>query len=274
MKLLPAGIGLSEHGMLLASWRIKAGGAVVLAILALGAEDATSTKYGSITGQFVFEGDIPPREVLVMKGNTKVNDPAICAAEDNLSDALLVDESTRGIAGVFFYLPKAKGVHPRLKTSEVKEVVFDQEKCRFIPHSLVVRTDQAVLVKSKDKCAHNTRGTPLKNTPFNFSLAPEDRAGSAVRLKVAERFPIPIECNIHPWMRANWLVIDHPYGAVSDTQGKFEIADLPEGNYEFAVWHELPGYVERKYSVTVKAGQTVDLGEIKLSAKVFTEKKK
>lgn len=240
---------------------------------AAGFEDAPTGNYGSITGHFVFEGDVPPREVLVVKGNPKVNDPAICAAEDYLSDALLVDESSRGIAGVFVYLPKAKEVHPRLKASEAKEVVFDQEKCRFIPHSLVVRTDQSVLVKSKDKCAHNTRGTPLKNTPFNFSLAPEDRKGSAVRLKVAERFPIPIECNIHPWMRANWLIIDHPYGTVSDSQGKFTIADLPAGEHEFAFWHELPGYVERKYSVTVKAGETVDLGQIKLSASTFLKKK-
>jgi len=263
----------SRVGVLLAALALLALTAGIVK-QAIGFEDAPAGNYGSIAGQFVFEGDIPPREVLVAKGNPKINDPAICAGEDYLSDVLLVDETSRGTAGVFVYLPKAKEIHPRLKTSEAKDVVFDQEKCRFIPHSLVVRTDQTVLVKSKDKCAHNTRGTPLRNTPFNFSLAPEDRAGSAVRLKVAERFPIPVECNIHPWMRANWLVIDHPYGTVSDSQGKFRIEDLPAGVHEFTFWHELPGYVERKYSVTVKPGETVDLGQIKLSASIFIGKKK
>ena len=261
-----AGIVFSTLALLGLAW--------VAGNCAAGLEDEPAGKFGTITGQFVFEGEVPPPELLVAKGDPKVNDPAICAAVDRFSDALLVDESTRGIAGVFVYLPKAKEIHPRLKASAEKEVEFDQEACRFVPHSLVVRTDQVVVVKSKDKCAHNTRGTPIRNERFNFSLPPEDRKGVPVRLKVAERFPIPVECNIHPWMKANWLIIDHPYATVSDAEGKFTIADLPAGTHEFILWHEVPGYVERKYSVTVKGGETVDLGAIKLQAAVFTGKKK
>ena len=116
-------------------------------------EDAAADgEYGTISGQFVLDGDVPERNVLVAAG-AAVNNAAICAAANILSDELVVDPQTKGIANIFVYLPKAAQVHPRLKESDKKEVVFDQKGCRFIPHALFVRTDQVVLVKSADACA-------------------------------------------------------------------------------------------------------------------------
>src|SRR5438477_461615 len=68
-------------------------------------------EYGTITGQFVLDGEIPARRVLVPAGSTQVNNPAICAAANILSDELVVDPKTQGIANAFVYLPKAEKVH-------------------------------------------------------------------------------------------------------------------------------------------------------------------
>jgi hypothetical protein len=228
--------------------------------------------WGSITGQFVLEGEIPERRVVVKEGDPNVDNPAICAATDILSDELVIDPKTKAIADIFVYLPKAENVHPKLKESEKKEVELDQKGCRFIPHALFVRTDQVVRVKSDDACAHNTRTVPLKNQPANVSLTASDRVGVEFKNKLPERLPFEVQCNIHRWMSARWLVLDHPYAAVADANGKFKIADLPAGEHEFVIWQEAAGYVERKFKVNVVGGKTTDLGTIKVPVAKFAEK--
>ncbi|HWE37464.1 MAG TPA: carboxypeptidase-like regulatory domain-containing protein [Isosphaeraceae bacterium] len=46
---------------------------------------------------------------------------------------------------------------------------------------------------------------------------------------------------MHPWMTAWWLVLDHPYFAVTDEKGAFEIRDVPTGPQQVVVWHEALG---------------------------------
>jgi hypothetical protein len=247
---------------------------------AASADDKSSSdgEFGTITGQLVLEGDIPKHRPLVEKGDTKVNDPAICAAADVPDDTLVVDPKTKGIANIFVYLPKADRIHPRLKESATKEVAFDQKDCRFVPHALLVRTDQVVRVKSDDSCAHNTKTNTNRNEPVNYLLQPKDRTGREVKNKAPEKLPVKVECNIHRWMSAWWLILDHPYAAISDDEGKFTIADVPAGDIELIVWHERVGYIQtadgqRRHKVTVTAGQKADLGTIKVAAAKFLESK-
>jgi hypothetical protein len=238
------------------------------------AEDKQTSEgeWGSVTGQFILDGEVPPREIAVRAG-APVNNAPICSATDIPSDSLIIDPQTRAIADIFVYLPKAEKVHPDLKESREKEVVFDQKGCRFIPHALFARTDQVVRVKSADNCAHNTKTNPLRNQAVNFALTPNDREGVEVKNKVAEKLPIEVQCNIHNWMSARWLILDHPYAAISDEKGKFTIADLPAGEHELLMWQERAGYVERKYKITVVAGQTTNLGTIKVPVAKFSDKK-
>lgn len=235
-------------------------------------EPASAAEYGDVRGQFLFEGDVPERKVLHAKGDTTVKDNAVCAAETLYSDALLVDPGTKGIANVFVYLVRPGNVHPDLKKSAEEEVVFDQRGCRFIPHALIVRTDQKVRVLSDDPVVHNTHTFPLRNQAVNFILQSKDRDGVAVNMPITELLPIEVKCDIHRWMSAYWLVIDHPYAALSDGQGKFTIEKLPAGTHKFRVWHELVGYIDREFEVTVEAGKTTELPPVKVPAARFEEK--
>ena len=61
-----------------------------------------------------------------------------------------------------------------------------------------------------------------------------------------------------------WLIVDHPYAALTDKDGWFSIDNLPVGEHQFKIWHERVGYVESKYKVTVSAGDPIDLPVIKL----------
>ena len=55
---------------------------------------------------------------------------------------------------------------------------------------------------------------------------------------------MPVDCNIHPFMKGHLLVQDHPYMAVSGEDGTFEIKNIPAGKHEFQFWHEAAGYLK------------------------------
>jgi hypothetical protein len=71
-------------------------------------------------------------------------------------------------------------------------------------------------------------------------------------------------------MQAWWVILDHPYAAVTKEDGTFEIADLPVGEHKFIVWQEKVGFVDKAYTVTVKAGDN-DLKPLKVPAATLSK---
>jgi hypothetical protein len=73
-------------------------------------------------------------------------------------------------------------------------------------------------------------------------------------------------------------VKEDPYMAASQADGTFEIKNVPAGKHEFEFWHEKPGRLKAvkfqggatnrqgRAQLTVKDGETLDLGEIKIPA--------
>ena len=228
--------------------------------------------YGKVTGRFVFDGEVPERPIIIEEGDPKVKDPQVCAAEDLLANDLIVDRASKGIKNVFIYMRSAPDdVHPQLEKPAQAAVEFDQKNCEFLPHALVVRTDQEVVVKSDDPVPHNTHTYPIKNDAVNFIVRPNDRVGVPVSHKTGEILPIEVKCDFHPHMKAYWLIVDHPYAVITDEKGEFTIDKLPAGKHEFRVWHERVGYVNRSLKVEVEPDGVTDLGEIKVPAAKFED---
>ena len=50
--------------------------------------------------------------------------------------------------------------------------------------------------------------------------------------------PIQYKCTIHGWMTGYVRIFDHPYYAVTDENGKFEIKNAPAGKFRIVYWHE------------------------------------
>jgi len=204
---------------------------------------AQADGWGDLSGQFLFEGDIPDKEIIYKKGDPNAKDPGVCAATDLHSDDLVIDKESKGVANIFVYIRKTKVIHPDLKASKKKEIVFDQKGCRFLPHVMFVRTDQTVLVKSNDPISHNTHTHTIFNKPVNFILPGVDRVGVKVKKPLRESLPMEVKCDVHPFMKAYWLILDHPYAVASAKDGKFKIGKLPAGEHKFRIWHERVGYL-------------------------------
>ena len=91
----------------------------------------------------------------------------------------------------------------------------------------------------------------------------------AIKGLVAEKLPMRIECNLHSWMKGHVGIFSHPYFAVTDKDGNFEIKDAPAGNFRLMVWHD-SGYgpAGRDGSpIAVKAGGTTEVPKIEMTMK-------
>lgn len=235
--------------------RILADQAASAAVAAEASKPAKGT--GNFAGVVTFDGAVPERKLKFKKGDMSVKDAAVCAAADMPEESLVVDRESKGIANVFVYLAKA----PAGKTFEPPKqpAVFDQKGCRFLPHAMIVRAGQPLTVLSGDPVAHNTHTNPFGgNKAENFVVKANDRVGVSIKYTKAERLPVNVNCDFHTWMKAYHLVIDHPFGAVTDDKGSFEIKDLPPGKYEFVIWQESVGYLERKFVVDIAADKVTE----------------
>jgi hypothetical protein len=243
--------------------------------------------YGSISGTFILKGDIPKTEFVIkngilVDGGLKPKDPTVCAAGDLRSDSLVIDSKTKGIGNIFVYLRKApKKIHPKLVKPPKDKKEFNQKACRFFPHAMFVRAGQTVNVRTSDNCAHNTHTYPLRNEAENFVVPANAKKPVPLVHEVSEILPMKVGCDIHPWMSAYWLILDHPYATVTIAKvsgkkggplvGSFKIDNLPDGDYEFRVWHERVGYISvdeasrRGFKVTIK-------GDVKKTFEVPVEK--
>ena len=218
---------------------------------------AQSQTWGTLRGQFILEGNIPQRSPLVTRTPGLIN-------QDVPDESLVVDPETKGIANVVVYLFKRpKSVHPDLEgggdaddvDAAGKEVVLDVLNDRFVPHVLFARTDQRIRVLNDDPVKRHVRMAPIRNPHHSFLLRPSDRKGILQeQLIQPERLPIRVTSEIHPWMSAYVLSLDHPYAAISDKQGKYEIRNLPSGEHVFFVWQETIGWVDKNFVVTIEAG--------------------
>jgi len=237
-----------------------------LMALALAASRANAADTGTLAGQFVLEGEAPKLAPLVKEGDTTVKNPEVCAKQNVPDESLVVDPSTKGIANVFVYLQKPPaGMPAELKESKDKIVKFDQKGCRFLPHSLILRTDQTVEILSDDPISHNTHVYPIRQDGKNEAIAANDRSGNVKwQFSLPEKMPTTVKCDIHTWMEARWLIIDHPYAAITDKEGRFKIENIPAGEHNFLIWHERAGWVfggsKRSIPATIEAGKTTQLG--------------
>ena len=93
---------------------------------------------------------------------------------------------------------------------------------------------------------------------FNVGLYP----GKVSRKPLVSPGIVKILCEVHPWMTAYIVVTEHPYHAVTDVFGEYEIRDVPPGTYRLKVWHESLGTEEKQ--VEVKGG-TISKADFSLS---------
>ncbi len=126
-------------------------------------DHAAQPKHGDVTGVFRLEGAVPKQRILVHAEDDPAPRSSECGIDTILSEQLIVDAKTKGIANVFIYkLKAAASVHPESQTAREQEIVCRLSGYRFEPHASIVHTTQHVVIKAKDKCAHHAHAFPIR----------------------------------------------------------------------------------------------------------------
>ena len=135
-------------------------------------------------------------------------------------------------------------------------VTVEQKGCTYRPHVLAMQANQKLEIVNRDPTSHNIHPMPANNREWNKSQPAGQPPIEATFAR--EEVAIPVKCNEHPWMRASIAVFKHPFFMVTGKDGKFELKNLPPGEYTISAWHEKFGTAEQKITVGPKETKTVD----------------
>jgi hypothetical protein len=229
---------------------------------------AEGDDWSTVKGQITFPAGkpVPERKKLDVS-----QDKAHCLSKgDILDESLVVNPKNKGIKNVVVWLrpddknPKSKldekQIHPNDKNRKPETVVIDQPCCMFVKRITLARVGDSIVAKNPAPVAHNFFWTSANNGEFNVTI-PKESDWKMPQAIVAEASPIQFKCTIHPWMAGYVRIFDHPYFAVTDEDGKFEIKNAPVGKFRMVVWQEKQGFLGGKEGrfgtpVEIKAGST------------------
>jgi plastocyanin len=211
----------------------------LIAILLASSRASADAPTGTIKGTVLFEGEPPERATLDRK-----SDPYCKQAETSLADDVVV---TKGkLAGVLVRVANGSaGTH----TAPATPAIVDQKGCAYTPHVIGLVAGQKLAVRNSDGTIHNVHARASGKDVLNKMQAAK-AADLSVDAPAKAGDVIELSCGVHPWMHAYAVVQDHPYFAVTTTDGKFEITGLAPGSYTLEAWHPTLG----EKSMPIKIG--------------------
>ncbi len=200
----------------------------------------TPTGPGVIKGSIKWKGAAPTRAVL-----RRDSDPA-CTGEA-LDESIVVTK--KRLAGV---LVRIKNGTAGTWTAPTAPAVLSQRNCAYTPRVRGIQSGQPLAVDNDDATYHNVRGERAGRMAF-YDSQPK---GAARILKSSVGVAgdvLDLKCDVHPWMHAYVPVQDHPFFAVTGTDGSFELRGLAAGTYVLEAWHPVLGL--KSQTITIGDGR-------------------
>jgi len=119
-----------------------------------------------------------------------------------------------------------------------EKIVIDQKGLMFRPHVAAMQVGSTVEFLNSDTVAHNIFWPAIsgnKKLGHNLGTWP---SGQKRAFKFDNPGVVPLLCNVHSEM-SGWLVVTPTaYFAMSEDDGSYKIANVPDGQYTVSAWHE------------------------------------
>ena len=210
--------------------------------------DGPNTATAVVKGVVKFTGTRPAAAHISMNA-----DPS-CAKlhPGGMTNEDVVTSTDGGLENAVVFI--SEGLGDRTFDPPPQPVNMEQKGCMYWPHVVAVRANQELDITNNDATTHNLHPTPNNNREWNRAQPPGTRVDATF---AREEIAIPMKCNVHPWMRSYIAVIKHPFFAVTDKTGTFELKNLPPGEYTIEAWHEKLGTSTQK--ITVGSGATKEV---------------
>ena len=229
------------------------------------------TNGGSIQGAVTIEGGKPRPMAFNL---VTIPDPVFCGTISTGTGWRLVEDFIIGPNNTLKDVVVMLKNVPKGKSFSLPKVRIDSIDCDFIPFMNVLKDGDEIEVVNMDPVQHDIQGyetgrergarvlfnRPLPMNPF-LELAgvfgKKYMAGEPMVEKIhlrKGRNVFVMQCGFHPYMYSWGLVAENPYFSITKEDGKFQISDIPPGEYVLAAWH--PGVKKFvKQTVIVKANQ-------------------
>jgi hypothetical protein len=189
----------------------------------------TVSNGGTITGTVKWSGERPKTLTLPISKDASVCDPAKAGTRD-LERLEIGPED--GVMNTVVYLHGVtNGKAWDLPDSRRS---LDQHNCRYVPHISLVQVGGNFGMKSSDPILHTIHmmGATDYNLPFPMTDV-------VVTRPMRKSGTVDLKCNAgHIWMNGVIFVVNHPYYAITDEHGEFQLTGVPPGEYEIVAWHE------------------------------------
>jgi hypothetical protein len=187
--------------------------------------------------------------------------PDKCPSEVNGEGWYVKDPATKGLQYAVVYLRAPSGT--RMPKWEEKDnqpagpfIEIRQPKCQFEPRVQVMHPSQKLKAHNDSDISHNTSlGGPSTG---NSTIPP--RGAQDFDLNYSNREPTTVFCTIHTGTMSAYIwKFEHPWAAVTDENGNYEIKNVPVldgAQLELWVWHEMMDPKTKKIgAIDVKAGE-------------------
>ncbi|MBI2896175.1 MAG: carboxypeptidase regulatory-like domain-containing protein [Deltaproteobacteria bacterium] len=133
-----------------------------------------------------------------------------------------------------------------------QQPAINQKAMKFAPHVLAILRGTTVRFLNNDNVRHNV----FSPDGGHYDLGTWGQGETRTRV-FAQSGVYRQLCNIHPEMSAFIVVLDNPYFAVTNGEGRFRIDGVPPGSYTLRAWSER--LREATQPVTVTAGGTTNI---------------
>lgn len=196
----------------------------------------TASPARTVTGVVRFAGRAPLRRPI-----TPIARTAGCIEHDEpplTEDVVVTDGALRDVVVRLRRAPAGVEVPD---PAPADDRTMDQAGCVFVPHVVALRAGARLAVGNSDAVSHNVRLVSDRNPGVNRTIGP---GGAAISLELPRPDRARLACDLHPWMSA-WVVsVDHPWFDVSGEDGEFVLPELPAGALEelqLVAWHPTLG---------------------------------
>jgi hypothetical protein len=218
---------------------------LIIPALAAGLQAATAA---DITGTVTLSGTPPPELV-----NDAIKNDPLCGKlhSEDVKTQFYVVGSKGELKDVVVML---KGITGKSTGATAAPLEINQKNCEYLPYIMAAQTGQKVVVKNSDPFLHNIHTTPV-NPANKEENKPQMANGADLNFSFAapENF-LKVKCDVHGWMLCYVTVVDSPYFAVTDKDGKFKIADVPPGKYTVTALHRKAALAGVDKDIEVKGG--------------------
>ena len=196
---------------------------------------------GSIKGEVLFNGQVPPNEPLPKAAaaacpQAPATDEKVMVANGRLR-SVVVRISSNG---------PPDGAAPESPAIELKN-------CTYRPRVQAAVAGQMLKITNGDTTPHKVNAAAGTQSLFKEVLAP----GAPALEKKLDKGVVKVTCEAHPWEVGYVVVSDNPYFTTTGDTGTFEIKNVPPGSYVLEAWHEKFG--TRTSAIVVKPGEPTNV---------------